>query len=448
MKPIKNTKRIALALPPGITFFERILKGILEYTRKRGKWSFIRLRERLDPSLDWLRGCECDGAFIIASTEEAAKTARSLPMPVVNLAAHLQVPGLPTVMVDHQEIGKLAARHLVERSYSRFAYYGTSDLWYSRVRRTGFVDAIQAFGGECAIMEVPSTLQSREKWNEREDKLKKWLQTLRPPVGMMASTDVRAGMVADACLQAGLRIPEDVALIGVDNDPVSEFHDPPLSSVSRNDAEVGLRAATLLDHLMGGGSPPTAPILIPPDAIICRRSTEVLAIDDARIAKIVAFIYKNVHRQFGVKELLRVASMSRRSFEHHFRKKVGMSPYLFISKCRVERATFMMAATPRRSLTEIATLCGFSDLHQFRRAFRRLMGMLPTVYQSSDSIPRKPCPQRDPFGAKSSSKPGPDLGMHSRDIGLNCANRDDFRLSRRASIIKIPSLDMKQPLLA
>jgi LacI family transcriptional regulator len=386
MKSQKKTRRIALALPSGVSFIERILKGILEYCRTRGDWTFIRLPERLDPSLEWLRSCKSDGAFIMVSTEEAAKVARSLPMPVVNLTAHLQVPDLPTVMVDHQEAGRLAARHLIERSFSRFAYYGTSDLWYSRERRAGFLETIKAHGGECATLEVPSSWQAREKWVERQDELKEWLESLRGPVGIMASTDLRACMAADACTQIGLRIPDDVALIGVDNDPASELHEPPLSSVSRSDAAVGLCAATLLDRLMAGGSPPDGPVLIPPDAIICRRSTETLAIDDSRISKAVAYIYKNVHRPFGVEELLNVASMPRRTFEQHFLKMVGMTPYLFINKCRVERAILLMAAPNKRSLTEIACICGFSDLHRFRLVFSRLTGIPPAAYRSSELI--------------------------------------------------------------
>jgi LacI family transcriptional regulator len=404
MKSKRKTKRIALALPSGISFIERILKGILEQSRIRGDWTFIRLPERLDPSLEWLRNCECDGAFIMVSTEEAAKVARSLPMPVVNLTAHLQVPDLPTVMVDHQEAGRMAARHLIERGFSRFAYYGTNDLWYSRERRAGFLEVIDDHGGTCATLEVPSALQVREKWVERRDKLEEWLKTLRLPVGIMASTDLRACMAADACAQAGLHIPNDVALIGVDNDPASELHDPPLSSVSRNDEEVGARAATLLNQLISGCLPPSGPILIPPDSIICRSSTETLAIDDSRIAKSVAYIYKNVHRPFGVEELLRVASMPRRTFEQHFQKRVGMTPYLFINKCRVERAILLMTGQHKRSLTEVASLCGFSDLHRFRLVFRRMTGVPPAAYRSSQLTAKMPFPGLKPlvsFGRES-----------------------------------------------
>ena len=381
MKSRTKLKRIVCGVPSGKTFVERILRGVLDYADNRGSWSFIRVPERLDPSLDWLRGCGADGAFVMVSNEEEAMTARSLPMPVVNLSSYLEIPGLPTVTVDQREIGKMAARHLLERSFSRYAYYGTSDMWYSRVRRESFVETIEAAGGECEVLEVPSFEQNQEGWTRQQQSLERWLHTLRAPVGIMASTDLRACMAADACVHAGLRIPEDVALVGVDNDPVSELHDPPLSSVSRNDSEVGLYAATLLDHLMAGGSPPPGPVLVAPDAVISRLSTESMAIDDARIARTVAYIHKNVHRPFGVEELLDVACMPRRTFEQHFLKTIGITPYSFINRCRVEHATFLLAGTKPHSLTEIASRSGFSDLRRFRLVFHRLMGMPPAVYK-------------------------------------------------------------------
>jgi len=383
----KKLKRIALAFPSGITFVERILTGVLEYAREKGGWSFVRIPERLDLSLDWLRDSESDGALIIITNEEAAESARSLPIPVVNLTAYLEVSDLPTVMVDQKETGRMAARHLLERRFTRFGYYGTTDMWYSRLRRASFVETIEARGGECRIFEVPSSLESEQKGKRGQDTLEEWLLTMRPPVGIMASTDMRACMVADACAHLGLRIPEDVALIGVDNDPVCEFNNPPLSSVCRNDSQVGLRAAALLDYLMGGGSPPTEPVLIAPDRVICRLSTQTSAIEDARIAKTVAYIKRNIHRPFGVEELLEVAFMSRRCLEENFIKWIGIPAYTFINKCRVEQASHLLADPKRLSLTEIAALSGFRDLRRFRLVFRRIMGISPALYQRQNAQP-------------------------------------------------------------
>jgi LacI family transcriptional regulator len=381
MKTKKKLKRIVLGFPSGITFVARVMKGVLEYAREQGGWSFVQIPERLDPSLGWLSGVESDGALIIITNEEAARTARALPMPVVNLTAYLEVPDLPTVMVDQEETARMAARHLIERKFSRYGYYGTSDMWYSQLRRASFVETIEASGGECRVLEVPSALHCPEKWTWRQADLEKWLRTLSPPVGIMASTDLRACMVADACARLGLRIPQDVALVGVDNDPVSEFHDPPLSSVSRNDSQVGLQAAALLDRLMRGESAPTGPILIPPDQVVCRQSTRSFGIEVSAIARSLDYIQKNLHRPFGVEELVEVAAMSRRSFEQHFLKSMGMTAYAFINQQRVEHARQLLADPQERSLTEIARLSGFSDLRRFRLVFRRLMGETPALYR-------------------------------------------------------------------
>lgn len=208
MKSRAKIKRIALALPAGITFVERILKGVFDYASKRGRWSFVRVPERLDMGLEWLRNSGCDGAFVMISDEQAAKIARSLPMPVVNLSAYVEIPDLPTVMVDQKETARMAARHLLDRGFTRFAYYGTSDLWYSRVRREGFAETILAAGGECRVLEVRSATHASDRWKQQE-KLEAWLGKMVERTGIMASTDLRACMAADACAQLGLRVPED-----------------------------------------------------------------------------------------------------------------------------------------------------------------------------------------------------------------------------------------------
>jgi LacI family transcriptional regulator len=293
-------------------------------------------------------------------------------------------------MVDQQETGRLAAQHLLERRFSRFGYYGTNDMWYSRLRRAGFVETIEAAGGEYRVLEVRSALQSREKRRRCQERLERWLRSLRPPVGIMASTDLRACMAADACARLGLRIPEDVALIGVDNDPVCEINNPPLSSVSRSDSQVGLCAASLLDRLMSGGSPPARPILIAPDRIINRHSTDTFVIENACISRAVAYIQKNFHRPFGVEELLDVACMPRRTFEQRFLRKVGITAHAFVNRRRVEHASDLLTRANKRSLAEIASLSGFSDLRRFRLVFRRLMGTPPAVYQRNSKPGARP----------------------------------------------------------
>jgi LacI family transcriptional regulator len=337
----------------------------------------------LSPSIDWLREWPGDGAFVLITDARDARLARSLPMPLVNLAGHLEVAEVPTVTVDHRLIGVRAAGHLLERRFRRFGYYGIHGKWYSLQRRLGFTETIQAAGGSCEVLEVRDLERQPGEWVDQQEELESWLLRLVPPVGVMASTDLRAGMLLDACQRLGLRVPEDVAVIGVDNDPVAcEFSQPPLSSVSRNDHEVGYRAAQLLDRLIRGGERPGEPLRIEPDGVVARRSTEVLAIDDPEVAAVVDQMLVRLHENFGVEALLGHTGLSRRRLEQRFRHSLGRSPAAFLNEQRVEKAKKLLEADDGRSLTDIATACGFAELRRFRMVFQRMTGKSPAGYRA------------------------------------------------------------------
>lgn len=381
-KTMKPKKRIALAFPIGLAFLERLVRGILDYAQKQGDWVFTRAPEALSPSIQWLRHWPGDGAFVLVTNPVDARIARRLPMPVVNLAGHLANPGVPSATVDYRATGRLAAEHLLERRFRRFGFYGTRGKWFSAERRDGFRETVERAGGSCDILEVQDLLSSRSRWTDQEAELERWLRGLRPSVGILASTDLRAAMVLDVCQRIGLRVPEDVALIGVDNDIVAcELCNPPLSSVSRNDWRVGWEAAALLDRLIRGIRVRETVIHVPPDHVVQRRSTETLAIEDPALAPMVQHIREHLHERFGVERVLEQSRLSRRQLEHRFRQCLGRSPYAFINEQRIERARQLLTDGERNTLTEIAARCGFNDLRRFRLVFRRLTGMTPGQFR-------------------------------------------------------------------
>ena len=382
---VKSKLRVALAFPMGLAFVERLMQGILGYAREHGDWSFARLPEMLSPSIGWLRDWPGDGAFVLITNAEDAELARDLPIPVVNLAGHLRELKVPSVTVDHRAIGVLAAEHLLERRFQRFGFYGVRGKAYSEQRREGFVETVERAGGTCEVLEVDTLEEQPIQWVDQLDELERWLRGLVPPVGVMASTDLRAGMVLDACHRLGLRVPEDVAVIGVDNDPVAcEFRAPQLTSVSRNDYQVGHEAARLLDRLVHGGELPAGPLLIPPDGVVGRKSTEVLAIDDPEVAEVVGMIGERLHQPFGVEGVLGGLGISRRRLEQRFRQSLGCSPAVFLAEQRVERAKRLLASREQASLTDIAAACGFSELRRFREVFRRITGKSPADYRREE----------------------------------------------------------------
>jgi LacI family transcriptional regulator len=381
--PKAKRLRVAVAVPQGPPFVERLLRGIADFARPSGGWTVTRLPEAMGTSIQWLRHWQGGGAFAFISARADARIARRLPFPVINLSSVLRDPGVPTVAVDHARIGELVATHLLERQFKRFGYYGAAGIWYSELRRDSFCRAVTRAGGECMVLEAQPGMGTRT-WRDQSRQLERWLSTVQPPIGIMACSDPRAGMVLDTCRQLGLRVPEDVAVVGVDNDPIfSESYEPPLTSVSRNDQEVGRAAAALLERLISGAAPPKSPIFVPPDGIAERRSTETVAVEDADVAQAVRFIAANLHQPFGVEELLREVALSRRSLEYKFRNSLGTSPYEYINQVRVDAAKRLLTSSHALKLAAIATACGFADVRRFRIVFRRLVGKTPAEFRRS-----------------------------------------------------------------
>jgi LacI family transcriptional regulator len=382
----KRVKHIALALPLDVVFVERLLPGILEFARSQGGWVFTRVPELLTPSFEWLRNWEGDGAFVLIGNKADVKIARSVPMPIVNVGGYVQDVRIPTVTLDQQMVGRFAAEHLLARRFHRFGYYGVRDLWYSEQRRIGFEDALRVAGYTSSSMESTSLIGSPRDWR-RVGELAKWLRSLRPPVGIMASWDLRAQMLSEACAMIGLRVPEDVAIVGVDNDPIAcEFCIPQLSSVSRNDLQLGWQAANLLSQLIEGKRPPKLPILIPPDSVVARRSTDTLVVEYPEIAEIVQRLRNELGEVFGVERMLQSTSLSRRQLEHRFRRSVGSPPYAFLNELRIERAKVLLAEPRKRTLTRVASECGFKELRRSRLVFRRLTKLSPAEYRRSVTL--------------------------------------------------------------
>jgi LacI family transcriptional regulator len=375
-------KRVVLAFPYGRAFVENVVEGILSFANREVNWRFTRFPERLSPSLDWLQGWKGDGAFVIIASPADARLARKLPFPVVNLTAYFRKPGLTTVTADHREMGRVAAAHLLARRFHRFGYYGSQDLYFSRLRREGFVGMVREQGGSCSVLEVPSNFTSGQSWMRQEQQLVRWLRTLRPPVAVMTSTDLRAAVLMDTCRSLGLRVPEDIAVVGVDNDPVIVAHtQPALSSVARNDREAGELAGQKLAQLMSGQPDRREMILVPPSGVVARQSTETMAVEDAELARVVEHVREHIGEKFGVERLIDLTQWSRRQLENRCREQLGEAPYALINRLRVEHAKRMLEAAAKPMLGQIAAASGFSDERHFRLVFHRLQGKSPAQYR-------------------------------------------------------------------
>ncbi len=364
----------------GLAFVERLMHGILTYAQQCGGWAFTRLPEMLSPSIDWLGKWNGDGAFVLVTEDRDAELASRLSIPLVNLASHLETLAVPSVTVDHHGIGVMAAEHLLERRFRRFGYYGIQGKWYNQERREGFVQTIHEHGGSCEVLEVVNLQEHPDAWENQQDQLESWLRGLTTPVGIMASSDLRAGMLLEACRRVGLRVPEEVAIIGVDNDPVAcEFSQPQLTSISRNDHRVGFEAAAMLHRMILGETPAPVSLRIPPDRVVARKSTEVLAVDDPEVAVLIQCMRERFHEPVGMENLVGNSVLSRRRLEQRFRATMDISPAVFLNQLRVEHAKKLLARKPAFALADIAAQCGFRDPRRFRIVFMRLTGITPAA---------------------------------------------------------------------
>jgi LacI family transcriptional regulator len=381
---MKRTKRVALLFPATRTCEAQLVRGVTDYASEHARWTLDGNPEIFDISVRTLAGWAGDGMLAFLRTETQLRAAQSLGVPVVNLSGSLCHSAVPRVMIDHETAGRLAAEHFLDRGFRRGAYFGLQDVWYSAQRCRGFVERIRQAGGECSVLETSSGVGARHPWYHWMKLLERWLRKLKTPVGLMAAHDYRARVALDACLRLGLRVPQDVALMGVDNDEIAcEFSPVPLSSVARDSWREGFEAAALLDRLMQAKQPPKGDVLIPPKGVVARLSTSVDAIENPYVAAAVRLIRERLAESFGVEMLEKHMDISRRYLYRLFDRFLGCTPSHYINRARVARAQELLARPDKLSLHHIAQACGFSETRRLRVVFQRITGMTLAEYRRS-----------------------------------------------------------------
>jgi LacI family transcriptional regulator len=382
---MKPAKEIALAFPRG-AHQEELINGVLRYASEHGcNWTYITAPESLALSVLDLKGWHGDGIIGALNTPAEASCAKGLTLPIVNISATLPKSPVPRVSVDSRLVGELAADHLIERGFQQFAYFGLRSVAYSDVRQKGFDGRLAVSGFHSLALLMPPTYRVRsQQWREQQRKLVQWLARLPKPVGLFAVTDYRARQVLDACRQVELRVPQQIAVIGVDNEEVICAHvQPRLSSVARDNRREGYHAAAMLDQLVRRKQLPSNEESIPPLGVVARESTETVAFQDPRLCDAIEYLNQNIASPLGVQELASHVGVSRRWMEYAFRDALGESPYQYIRRRRLKLAQQLLEKDARVKIYEIANQTGFSSAKQFSMAFSQEFGASPREYQRS-----------------------------------------------------------------
>lgn len=376
-------RRIAVYLSLSTEHGQGILRGIARFFRQRAEVTVLKFSDPVTYDAAALRRLRIDGVIArVAARRNAAVLAR-LGVPIVNVSGQIATPRLTLINSDDLRVGQLAFHHLHGRAYRNFAYCGNTTHLGSVLRYRGFSQEARRAGVTAAIPRhiVPRGDQNDPYPDAIRTRLAAWVRDLPRPVGILAFTDRVALELDAACARLGLRVPEDVAILGVGNDLARvEFAHVPLTSVQLNTRRIGELAAETLQALMDHAREPGGEILVSPLKIVTRQSTDRHAVDDEAVAAAVNYIREHAGNTIYVEDVARAAGVTRRVLELRFRTVLGVAVNAEILRQHFERAEELMAE-PALTLGEIAYASGFESPSVFATAFRRRHGVPPSEFR-------------------------------------------------------------------
>ena len=385
-----GVRYVALQVAASVAFGQRLLHGVADYAREHGREGAWRVHYHPHAAdFDYVPE-PCDGVIRHVRSDAEAADLLSRGLAVVGVLSRRYddpsaVAAIPHVSGDDAAVGRLVADHLLARGLRHFGHYPSPSTGSGRQRRDGFAARLAEAGrGLADHAGDPRDLAARADW----------LRGLPRPCGLMAYNDLEGRAVLSTCRDIGLHAPDDVAVVGVDDDPLlCAFSSPPLSSVVTGTRRIGYLAAGLLDRLMGGaGRPPEPrppdPPPVPPLGVVTRQSSDVLAVDDPDVADALRHIRDHACDPGGlsVDAVADRAGVGRRRLEQKFRRALGVTPLAEVRRVRMNRAAELLGGTSL-PVGVVARRCGYSAQSRFGVDFRATWGETPAGYRRARRTP-------------------------------------------------------------
>ena len=380
-KPRKmRPPKVALMIETSNAYARGLLAGVKNYLRSYGPWNVhVAEHSRGDRPPKWISEWDGDGILARVENKQIARGLADLRVPVVDLSSHRYLPDVPVVTTDNAVIAKLAFQHFTERGFRRFAYCGVERFAWSLARGGHFDELVRGAGFSCKHYEPAEDFGPDS--DAETDAIATWLEGLPKPVAVFAGYDARGLQVLEACKRKSFPVPEQVAVLGVDNDDLlCDLSTPPLSSIEPDTRRAGWMAADLLARLMRGEVVEADVHWVPPCDLCARQSTAVTAVEDVQVARAGQFIREHAHEGINVQDVVAAAGLARRVLERRFRTLVGRTLHDEIRRVQMQRAKDLLAST-ELSLSDIAERTGFRHVEYFTVAFKREMGQPPGVYR-------------------------------------------------------------------
>ncbi len=381
---MKKRPHVALLIEASRGHGRQIIEGVARYAAEHGSW-YLRLEPRNidDRPPRWLRSWKGDGIIVRCDTPRMARAVLATGIPLIDVRGGVPEAGLPLVGVDNAPVVEAAFEHFRERGFRHYAwcdFFRKRRAWID-LRRERFQQLAAEAGATCSLFHSRRAMPRHATWSQHEMlELLDWLNALPRPVAILACDDEQAHLVLDAALTLGLRVPEDAAVMGIDNDEVfCRVSSPPLSSVDVNAVTVGYQAAAALARRMKGQRVP-ARTMIPPRGVVTRQSTDIIAVNDPEASEALRFIREHACRPTTADDVAAHLAVSRSTLDRCLRSAVGQSAAAAILQVRLSRVKADLAETDL-TLQAIAIRAGFASVQHLANLFRDRVGVTPGRYR-------------------------------------------------------------------
>lgn len=405
-----HDKHVALLIETSRSYGRGLLRGIIRYQREHGPWSiYFEPRGLNDTAPSWLKSWRGHGILARINDRRTADIIRRSGIPAVDLRFAIPNLSLPAVGIDNATVVRRGLDHFLDRGFTRFAFcsYPRGQFRWMDIRADLFVDLVRASGFSCEVFRGASegssssprktrsgqaprgfeaTKQNLAKsWEQDQQQLTRWVRRLPKPIAVLACNDDRGLQLVDACRRAGVRVPDDVSVLGVDNDEfMCGLATPPLSSIDINLERIGYRAAELLDGLMRGKPPLAINVLLPAGDVVARQSTDWLAIDDPELSAAIRYMRQHACQRIRMRDVVQATGMECRTLERRMKARFGRSPKEELLRIQIDEAKRLLRST-QLTIKEVAARTGFQNSRYFSNVFRHSVGLAPGQFRSGGS---------------------------------------------------------------
>jgi LacI family transcriptional regulator len=383
--PSRSVRQVAVVIDASKPYDRKVIAGIGAYAQRRGRWSLY-VEENPLQKLSVLRVHRWNGIIANFDHPRIAEMVSASHVPVVGVGGrhgwYDPRSGIPYVTPDEVAVTRLAFEHLRDRGFTQLAFCGfarTQVNGWSAERARAFKQLAEQSGCRCWL--YYGRRATMHNWGRLQDELASWLVGLPKPVGLMACNDARARHVIEACRRIGVRVPEDIAVLGVDDDAVlCQLSDPSLTSIDQGAHRVGETAAAVLDRLMAGKRPGRKPLVVKPAGLMPRRSSDVFAVADPDVSAALRFIHDHACEGIHFNDVSACVAVTRVTLNRRFRALLGRSVHDEIQRIRMERARHLVADTTV-PLKQIPAMIGMKQRTHFSVAFRGHFGHTPAAHR-------------------------------------------------------------------